>query len=576
MTCRIAVLAILLAAVLVAPAFSQCTLNTASPSVTICTPANGATVDSPVHVVAGTTDNEFNVSVLQIYVDGTKVYQLLAPTLDTNVTMATGTHRLTVQAIDSGNRIFKSSESITVGSAPPPSSCTATGTQPSVTICSPASGATVTSPVHVAANTNCQCTVRTMQIYLDGSKAYQVSGTSVSTDLTIADGSHRLTVQAIDSTNATFKSAVNITVGTAPPPPPPPPPGGTNSPIKHVIVVVMQNRGFDHLFGTMAGVEGISPNVPGYRQTDANGNSVTPFLEANASTADLNHSRSTYLAAWDKGLMDKYAATNGTLSMAHYDNTMPGIDKLWTWAQTYALADNYFPSTMSNGPSQQLYLAAASDNNFPWSVQPSYGPCQKADAAASPFTFKNVGDQMNTASVTWAWFAENYAACGGGYLPVQNPFQYFTSTQNSSNIKDLSNFYTALTNGTLPSVSYIQPNPGHSMHPGSGSVTTAANWLDGLIHKVQNSSSWPDTAVVITWDESGGWWDHVPPPQIDSQGLGARVPLIVISPYAKKGYVSHVQMDHVSILKWIQWNWALGELNTREAKSVDIGDMFTF
>ncbi|MBI2677717.1 MAG: hypothetical protein HYX28_02940 [Candidatus Koribacter versatilis] len=544
---------------------------------TICTPANGATVTSPVHVVAGATDNEFNVTVLQIYVDGAKVYQVLAASLDTNIALAPGTHRLTVQAMDSGNRIFKATESITVSGSTPPSACALNPAQPSVTICSPANGATVSSPVHVEAQTNCQCTVRYVQVYLDGSKIYQVSGASLTADIAIASGSHRLTVQAIDSANATFKSSINITVSAGPPPPPPPPPpNGTNSPVKHLIVIVLQNRGFDHLFGTMPGVEGINPSVPGYTQLDANGNPVTPSLITAASTSDVNHSRSTYLAAWDNGAMDKYAATNGMLSMGHYDDSMPGVDKLWTWAQTYALADNYFSSTMSNGPSQQLYLAAASDNNFPYSVQPYYGPCQKADAAAKPFSFRTVGDQMNASSVTWAWFAENYAQCGGGYLPVQNPFQYFTSTQNTSNIKDLSNFYTALTNGTLPSVSYIQPNPGHSTHPGSGSITTAANWLDGFIKKVQASSSWPDTAVVITWDESGGWWDHVPPPQIDSQGLGARVPLIVISPYARMGHVSHTRMDHVSILKWIQWNWGLGTLNPREDLSADINDMFQF
>src|SRR3954447_13750966 len=244
MTTRTFALAALLLILLAAPAFAQCTLSATSPSVTICTPAPGASVTSPVHVVAGTTDNEFRISVLQIYLDGVKVYQVAAASLDTSITAGAGTHRLTVQALDSGNRIFKATESVAVDSSTPtpPASCTLNQTQPSVTICSPANGATVTSPVHVAADTNCQCTVRVMQVYLDGVKAYQVSGTSISTDLAIADGSHRLTVQAIDSTNATFKSSVNITVGSAPPPPPPPPPDGTNSPVKHLIVVVMQNH----------------------------------------------------------------------------------------------------------------------------------------------------------------------------------------------------------------------------------------------------------------------------------------------------------------------------------------------
>ena len=453
-------------------AFAQCTLNTASPSVTICTPANNASVSSPVHVVAGTTDT-YKITVLQIYVDGAKVYQVLnSGTLDTSVTMTDGTHRLVVQAMDSANRVFKSTVYVNVGS-------------------------------------------------------------------TIS-------------------------------------PGTTQSPIKHLIVLTMQNRSFDHLFGTMAGVNGIKPGVLGYSQVDASGKTVVPFLVTSVSTSDLPHSRQQYLKVWDQGKMDKYAYYNGDLSMGHYDNTIAGVDKLWTWASQYALAENYFPSVMSTAPANPMYLISASDNNYPYSTQPVYGPCNKPDASAKAATWKNVGNQLSAAHVSWTWFAENYGQCGGGYIPQENPFQYFTSTQNSTHIQDLSKFYTALTNGTVPSVTFINPNPNHNGHPGSGSFTTAMNWMDGFIRKIQASSIWPDCAIVILWDESGGWWDHVPPPQIDSQGLGQRVPMIVISPYAKKGHISTVRMDHVSVLKWIQWNWSLGTLNSREGLSSDISDMFTF
>ena len=566
------IFAVLCLAFLALPAFSQCTLNSASPSVTICTPANSASVSSPVHVVAGTTDNEFAVRVLQIYVDGQKAYETLAASLDTNVAMTAGTHKLTVQAMDAGNRIFKSTIYITVtSSTPPPGGCTLNPAQPSVTICTPLNGATVASPVHIEAQANCQCTVRVMQVYVDGSKKYESAGPSLTADVAMAAGARRVTVQAVDSTNATFKSTINLTVSSTPPPP-----VGTNSPIKHIIVVVMQNRSFDHLFGTMAGVDGIKPSVPGYSQLDANGNTVTPSLLTDVTTSDLPHSRSNYLNVWDQGAMDKYAYYNGALSMQYYDNTIAGVDKLWTWAQSYALADNYFPSVMSNAPSNPLYLISASDNNFPWSVQPYYGPCNKPDAASKPYTFRNVGDQMNSAGVSWGWFHENYGLCGNGYIPVQNPFQYFTSTYNAPQVQDLSNFYTALTNGTVPSVSFINPNPTHNGHPGSGSFTTAMNWLDGFITKVQGSYLWPDCAVVVLWDESGGWWDHSPPAQVDSQGFGQRVPMLVISPYAKKGHISGIRMDHVSVLKWIQWNWNLGTLNAREGLSNDISDMFQF
>ncbi len=350
----------------------------------------------------------------------------------------------------------------------------------------------------------------------------------------------------------------------------------TKSPIQHIIVLTMQNRSFDHLFGTMAGVNGIKTTDPGYTEKDANGNTVVPYLLTSVITTDLTHSRKSYLETWDNGKMDKFAYYIGDLAMGHYDNTIPGVDKLWSWAQQYALAENYFPAVMSTAPANPMYMISASDNNFPYSVQPYYGPCQKPDAAAKPATWKNIGDQLSAAHIGWAWFHEHYGQCGNGYIPQENPFQYFTSTQNGPHIQDLTYFYTDLTNGTVPPVSYINPDPTHDGHPGSGSFTTAMDWMDGFIRKIQASSIWPNCAIVILWDEAGGWWDHVPPPQVDSQGLGQRVPMIVISPYAKKGHISTVRMDNVSILKWIQWNWGLPALNSRESLSNDISDMFQF
>lgn len=356
--------------------------------------------------------------------------------------------------------------------------------------------------------------------------------------------------------------------------------GTTASPVQHVVVVVMQNRSFNHLFGAYpapAGqtVDGIRPGTPGYSQQNSSGQTVTPFVQTNTNVADLPHSRKNYLDAWNQGGMDKYAFYNGAASLGYYTNATAGIDKLWAWAQQYALADKYFASVMSNAPANPLYLVAASDNDFPWSVQPSYGPCNKDDAASQPYTFRNVADQLGEKGVSWGWFHDNYGSCTN-YVPQQNPFQYFTQTNNHPNLKELEAFYAALDGGTLPAVSFVQPSPTRAGHPGAGSITTAMNWLDGFLNRLRSSSKWESMAIIVLWDESGGFWDHVPPPQVDSQGLGARVPLLVISPYARKGYVSHVQMDHVSVLRFIQWNWNLGTLNSRNSASVDLRDMFQF
>ena len=353
--------------------------------------------------------------------------------------------------------------------------------------------------------------------------------------------------------------------------------GATQSPVKRVIVLVLQNHSFDNLFGTFPGADGIRVGVPGYSQVNASGATVTPSLITTDATADLVHQRSNYVAAWDQGKMDQYAAVEGDLAMGYYDNTQAHVATLWSYASQYALADRYFASVMSSEPANMLYMVSGADD-IPQGVQPAYGPCNSPDLASKPYTWTNLGDALSAKGVGWTWFHENYGMCGGGYVVTENPFQYFTSTQNSAHLQDLGAFYTALAADALPPVSFVNPVGAHNMHPGSGPISRAIDWVDGFIQKVQASPGWPNTAIVVVWDESGGFWDHVPPPQVDAQGYGARVPMMVISPLAKRGYISHLQMDHTSVLNFIQWNWGLPAVNGRSALdgSVNLKDMFQF
>ncbi len=361
-----------------------------------------------------------------------------------------------------------------------------------------------------------------------------------------------------------------------------PTPTPTPAPVKvradHIIVVLLQNSSFDHLFGTFPAangntVEGLRPGVPGYTQTDSAGKSVSPTLLTNLAPAALPEGRQNYMDALNGGLMDQYAKIEGDLSMGYYDGTTAGVSTLWSYAQQYALADNYFSSVIGEAPTNQLYMVAADDNNLPFSVQPLFGPCQQPDSAAQALTFPNVGDQLSGAGITWAAYQESLGDCSLSE-PLHNPFQYFTSTHGGPNILDYTQFAADLTSGALPAVSFIIPDHRHNMHPGFGPLTNSVTFVDDLVKQVQATSLWSTTAILITFDTGGGWYDHVPPPAVDAQGLGSRVPLIVISPLAKAGYVSHVQMDHVSILRFIQNNWALPPLNPRNSLSNDLSDLF--
>lgn len=390
------------------------------------------------------------------------------------------------------------------------------------------------------------------------------------------------------------------------------PPGTPKSAISHIIIVMMQNHSFDNLFGTFPMANGLDPTAPSYTQAACGSNvppcvatsaTVSPTLLNTLTTADLNHDGTSYMAAYDAGKMDKYAVTNGDLSMQYFDSTVSGtttdgktysLATIWGYAQQYALADNFFASAMNSEPANMLYMVAATiHDTYTAGSEPYYDHCSAHDVArsggtiAQPLTETTVGDQMNANNVPWVWYQVNFATSVDStcvdYVPQENPFQYFTSTQNAANLQDfkLSEFQTTLGGSSLPAVIFITPAPVASMHPGGGDMSNGIQWLDNLVQAVKNSPAWSSTAIVILWDESGGWYDHVPPPQLpNTVGLGARVPVIFVSPFAKPGAISHQQMDFVSILRFIQWNWGLGMFTdptqaAREQQTGDLCDLLT-
>jgi len=353
------------------------------------------------------------------------------------------------------------------------------------------------------------------------------------------------------------------------------------SPVKRVIIVILQNHSFDAMFATFPGVANpLATGSPGFSQRNASGTgTVTPYLLTDPFPADMPHGYKYYSASIDGGKMDGFAQAEGTdVAMGHYDNSVTGVDTFWGFANQFTLADNFFMPDVGTEPNLGLMMIGAQGTGNTFGVQPVYGPCNKSDPAAKALTFTNIGDEMNTANVTWGWFHENYGVCGD-YVATENPFQYFTSTQNTSNLQDITNFYAELDNGTLPSVSFVNPGGGHNCHPGNDSITACAAWFNTLMTRIQASPVWPSCAVLVYWDESGGFYDHVPPPTVGGQADGIRIPLLVLGPYAKTGYISHVQMDNISILRFLQWNWGMPNLNARNSapgSTIELRDVFTF
>jgi phospholipase C len=224
--------------------------------------------------------------------------------------------------------------------------------------------------------------------------------------------------------------------------------------------------------------------------------------------------------------------------------------------------------------------------NTSFTVNNPHPSSAKADHLVPNQTMPTIGDSLSTAGVSWAWYSGgwNDALAGKPDKLFQFHHQVFAFFQNyadgtpakTQHLKDETDFYAALKDGSLPAVSWVKPIGEDNEHPGYAALDTGEKWLANLVDTVQKSSVWPDTAIIITYDENGGQWDHVAPPSVDKWGPGTRVPLIVISPYAKKGFIDHDQMDTTSILAFIEHQYGLKPLATRDAGANNMLNAFDF
>jgi phospholipase C len=182
--------------------------------------------------------------------------------------------------------------------------------------------------------------------------------------------------------------------------------------------------------------------------------------------------------------------------------------------------------------------------------------------------------------VSWAWYAGgwNDALAGNPDKNFQfhhQPFVYFQryadgTPEKAEHLKDENDFLTSLDDGSLPAVSFIKPIGEENEHPGYSTVSDGEQHAANLIERVKNSSAWKDSAIIVTYDEFGGFYDHVAPPVVDRWGPGSRVPTLIISPYTSKGFVDHTPYDTTSILKLIEWRYGLEPLTDRDAGATNM------
>jgi phospholipase C len=343
------------------------------------------------------------------------------------------------------------------------------------------------------------------------------------------------------------------------------------TPIQHFIVVLQENHTFDNYFGTYPGADGIPAGVKmPIDPKDPAAGFVEPFHIANYPIEDLSHSAKTFKNQWDQGKMDNFVGAldalkqNGKLSMGYYDGS--DIPFYWNLADQYVLFDRFFSSAQDGSFANHMYWIAAA---------PPVTTNAKLSAGVYD-TLPTIFDRLQKQGISWKFYVQNYDPkityrnlAGAGnresqviWVPLLNIDRFLDDPTLNSHIVDLAQYYADLKNGTLPQVAYIAPS-GASEHP-PGSIQSGQRFVRTLVQELMRSPFWSSSAFMLAYDDWGGWYDHVNPPQIDAEGYGLRVPALLVSPFARKGYIDHTTLDFSSIVKFIEVNWGVPSLGARD------------
>jgi phospholipase C len=334
---------------------------------------------------------------------------------------------------------------------------------------------------------------------------------------------------------------------------------------------------------------------------------LQPITFKQQNVAAMDHYFATGVMDYDKGNMDRFdqnptgnGQTAGAFAYSYLDRT--DVAPYWTMAQRYVLADKMFPTMF--GPSftgHLLLIAGTADisptlsevdlpNGLPWGCDAPAGTISQLintsrSKQRGPFPcfsqFKTMADTLNPAGITWHYYAPSVADLGGkewsSFDAISNVYHstYWKARVTSPPQQIL----TDVANGTLAGVTWVVPDYAWSDHP-NAETPYGPSWVSAIVNAIGQSKFWQTTAIVVVWDDWGGFFDDAPPPQLDFRGLGIRVPCLIISPYVT-AHVSHTTYEFGSILRFVEQTFNLPELGSASAGYTDaransIIDSFNF
>jgi phospholipase C len=356
------------------------------------------------------------------------------------------------------------------------------------------------------------------------------------------------------------------------------------SPIDHIVIIMQENRTMDNLFNGFPGADTVRTGLD-------NGVEVPLTPVSLADGRDLNHSHMRWIKDSHNGAMDGFAQSGVSPSTLPYSYVPEkDVEQYWTMAREYTLGDRMFQS--NTGPSfvAHQYLIAGQSADVAENPTGGWG-CDASSSSQAAligpngtelpgvypcFDYQTIADLLDQKGVSWRY----YAPGPGDSFYELSAFQAvrhirFGKDWNEKVISPQTRVLTDIASGELAQVTWIIPDWTHSDHPGSGSME-GPDWVASIVNAIGKSQYWNSTAIFVTWDDWGGWYDHVVPPKIDEMGPGFRVPLLVVSPYAKHGYVSHHFHEASGFIAFIEYNFGLGTLGARDAGADYFADCFDF
>jgi len=381
--------------------------------------------------------------------------------------------------------------------------------------------------------------------------------------------------------------------------------------IRHIVIIMQENRSFDTYFGTFPGADGIpmSNGVPTVCVPAPAGACVRPYHDSGDLNRGGPHNVGAAITDVDGGRMDGFVRAaqrkrrrvcrdpdapncGGTIEVMGYHDGRE-LRNYWKYAHDFVLQDRLFEQIASWSLPQHLFMVSGwsawckqignpmsclnepESPDFPPDFR-SANPRFKLPGPGRPdYAWTDLTYLLHAHHVSWAYYVMrgNEPDCADGQEdcgPVQqkantpgiwNPLPFFDTVKRDGelgNIRDLRDFYAAAANGTLPSVVWIAPAGPYSEHP-PGLVSRGQAYVTGLINALMRSPDWRSTAIFVSWDDWGGFYDHVVPPHVDENGYGLRVPGIVISPYARRGFIDHQTLSHDAYLKFIEDDFLAGQ-----------------